>query len=253
MFDTGGESGTHVNGQRISCTSLQHGDRVFAGLTEWAVFLDPAPPLVKPDDGRLSLDVTPIGRVVSLLAAERANLYAVLDLARDARLPAFLKRQNVECECLYDGAARRNLADTAPYLLWLDKTRANLDVVLRRLWGRGAALFMSSEDSFAEVRTHLRRYLLVETPEGNVMNFRFYDPLVWAALLPASSPSEIERLFGPVESFLLEGELANQLLRFRQTRGVLSSSILSLRTEDFQVFQALWHSVTAAAKLAMKS
>jgi hypothetical protein len=52
------------------------------------------------------------------------------------------------------------------------------------------------------------------------MLFRFYDPRVLRVYLPTCWPGELTRMFGPVESFVMESAEGN-VLQMRQGRSGL--------------------------------
>jgi hypothetical protein len=87
-------------------------------------------------------------------------------------------------------------------------------------------VLLASEAPFAEVRRHLRRYLVVETEEAQPLSFRFYDPRVLAPFLRSATAAEARRFFGPVTSFFAE-EGAGALLRFQRVGAAVVSAEVS--------------------------
>jgi hypothetical protein len=73
---------------------------------------------------------------------------------------------------------------------------------------------MVTEAPFEELRKHLRRFLIVNGEDGEELYFRFYDPRVFRAFLPACVTEEKTSFFGPVTDFLAESQGSGDLERF---------------------------------------
>lgn len=149
--------------------------------------------------------------------SREANLYAVLDGARDRRISK-LVAENIETQAnLYDGIAGRAMSEVAPHLVSLSASAAP-SRLLRRLvgegWGRGWGIYLTSTLPAKQIRRHLRRFLMV-LPEGSRSRwyFRFYDPRVLRDFLPLATPRQRSRLFGELETFIMEGS-DGKVLRF---------------------------------------
>ena len=150
------------------------------------------------------------------LRTEGEPLFVVLDAARDPAVLELLRRGGQEHQMLYAGRRGEHLAAVAPYLVRLPPGSPLLDALLER--GRGASwgVYLTCDLPFAEVRRHLRRFLVAETEDGQALYFRFYDPRVLRPYLPSCTPAELGAFFGPVSSFWVEGASgrAAPLLRF---------------------------------------
>jgi hypothetical protein len=51
--------------------------------------------------------------------------------------------------------------------------------------------------------------------------FRFYDPRVFATVLPVFNHRQVEEFFGPVNRFSVEASEGREILEFTQVDGVL--------------------------------
>ena len=91
---------------------------------------------------------------------------------------------------------------------------------MKDAWG----VFVGARADLNELRTHLRRFLLLKGPEGKEFYFRFYDPRVLRVYLPSCRPSELEMFFGPVDAFLTEAEDPADVLEFRREGDLLIQS-----------------------------
>lgn len=154
-----------------------------------------------------------VPQIVDLLR-DHGHLYVLLDAARDPHVQGLLIVEELAYRSLYEGAQGEELADFAPYLLELPCEASLLDVLVRDGWGKSWGVFLTSAEPFDAVRRHFRRFLLVEAPDGEEVLFRFYDPRVLRVFLPHCNAEEARSFFGPVASFLVEGETAGELLRF---------------------------------------
>src|SRR5947209_7089547 len=61
---------------------------------------------------------------------------------------------------------------------------------------------------------HFRHFLLVETEDGKLLYFRFYDPRVLRAFLPTCNSDESSEFFGPIHDILTEESNVTNLLSF---------------------------------------
>jgi hypothetical protein len=206
--DLSSTNGTFVNGVRITEAEIGIGAvisagscafKLCAGAEEWAGFS----PRQK--------------TVLSLLYGYAQPVFAVLDAAREDRLPAFLQAYGVEHFSLYEGESGDQLKDVAPYVALLPKTSQLLPLLMKEGWGKSWGVYFNAIDSLADIRKHLRRLLTVQNADGTSLYFRFYDPRVLRVFLPTCTPEERAEFFGPISRFVLEGEDLDHPLQFRGT------------------------------------
>ena len=159
-----------------------------------------------------------------------AAWFAVLDAAKDSTLPGQASAAGARTESLYAGEIGAGYAHVAPHLVALDP-KGEFGARLFSQWGRSLGILLQSSASFDEVRTHLRKYLLVKDEGGARCRFRFYDPRVLRAFLPVCTSEEATQFFGPVARFFGEGRLGRTLLVFScGPRGVTVKSVVVRRT-----------------------
>ena len=156
-----------------------------------------------------------------LFAEEAANVYAVLDGASVPDLLTQLYELEPEFECLYRGELEPDVAEVAPYLVCLDPDSEFTRWLLSEGWGQHWGVFAASDADMRALRRHFRTFLIVYDPDGKPLYFRYYDPRVLRLYLPTCNDAELQTVFGPVVSYLLEDEDPKRLLRFQFMGGTL--------------------------------
>lgn len=226
--DLGSSNGTFVNGDRITEIQVREGDSLMAGESTFTVHIDTSAPKPKLDSGpvtaptlaytvpRPRLDQTaptPLPgagpwqgfsrsqtALLNALYQGAEIIYAVLDAARDSRIPAFLEASGQSYRTL-DTEAR-----VAAYVVALPRDARLLDVLVKDGWSRGWGFYFSSKAGLDEVAAHFLRYLFLYTADGHRLTFRFWDPRVLRSLAPVMSPQEAAQFFGPVTRIVVESE-----------------------------------------------
>ena len=83
-------------------------------------------------------------------------------------------------------------------------------VVLRLHWG----IFAITQADLPTMRKHFRLLLMVYDPDGKPLYFRYYDPRVLRVYLPSCNTDETQKIFGPIQRFIIEGEDTTTLWKF---------------------------------------
>lgn len=156
-----------------------------------------------------------------LFGEEDAEAFAVLDGASVPDLLDRLDEFRPEYECLYMGELKPDLAEVAPYLVRLEQGSEFAAWVVEQGWGNHWGIFALSQAGLRELRRHFRTFLKVYDPNGKPLLFRYYDPRVLRVYLPTCHAAELKTVFGPVVSYLVEGEDPATLLRFKLSAGAL--------------------------------
>jgi hypothetical protein len=159
-----------------------------------------------------------------LFKEDGASVYAILD---GGSIPDLLDKlygaQRPEFECLYTGEIKPDLAEVAPYLVRLEPKSEFTEWVIKEGWGKHWGVFVLAPVDFRAMRHHLRQFLMVHGSDGKSFYFRYYDPRVLRTYLPSCSPGELTEFFGPVKTWVLEGEDPGALLRFDLADGKLAT------------------------------
>lgn len=173
-----------------------------------------------------------------LFVGRESNVFAVLDGASVHNLQTSLHIFQSEYACLYRGELKPDMAQVAPYLVRLEPGSQFTDWVAVDGWGKHWGIFVRSTADMSAVRRHLRGLLFVHDPDGRPLKFRFYDPRVLRVFLPTCNAEQLTAFFGPVDSFLLENDSADTLVRFRLMKGALKQERRTFTTEEQENLQA---------------
>ncbi|MGB2822832.1 MAG: DUF4123 domain-containing protein [Phycisphaerae bacterium] len=161
---------------------------------------------------------------LELFARPDVNVYAVLDGASVEGLLGRLGEHQPEYYCLYREELTADMAEVAPYVVALEAGTPFTDWVIENGWGKHWGIFALSKENGRAMRQHFRKFVMVESPEGEPLYFRFYDPRVLREFLPTCTAAELAELFGPVTSYVLEAEDPDIALRFEVDGGQLRRS-----------------------------
>lgn len=124
-----------------------------------------------------------------------AALYTILDASRIANLDTILAASGLEHKCLFQGDAKDELGEVAPWLVRLEEGAALTRRLFVRhpegkitpfhLWDAHVGIFIRAEASLDEVWRHFRRFTRVPDETGAWFYFRFWEPEVAALYFPS--------------------------------------------------------------------
>jgi len=170
-------------------------------------------------------------RLVHVLRSRRENVYALLDAARSPQILSLLRQTEAKYASLYSGNAAEELADYAPYLA---EVKNNEPLLLRLVtdgWNDAWGYYLVSNASFDALRTHLRKFLMVNLEDGPQVYFRFYDPRVARVFLSSCTREEAGHFLQNTLGVLCPGDEPNSMMAFRMVNGQIQSTVLSLPAE----------------------
>lgn len=162
-----------------------------------------------------------------LFTVNGGHAYAILD---GASIPDLLGRlcgdtPPPQHECLFLGTLEPEMMAVAPYLVRLEPEARFTDWLIDSGWGRHWGIFARSQLDFRSIRYHFRALTGIYDEAGQCYRcFRYYDPRVLRSILPACQEPQLAEMFGPVEAYLLEGDTADEVLRFTQESGQLEAA-----------------------------
>jgi hypothetical protein len=157
-----------------------------------------------------------------------ADVWAIVDGARDRKIHWSLVNSYLTHSCLYSGQLPPVLEEVAPYLVQLYADDGLTRRLIEEGWGQSWGVFLKCDASIHTLRRHLRGFLTVRDPSGKRMVFRYYDPRVLRVYLPTCTADELRTVFGPIECFWTEGEDRGTLLQFAFSGRKLSVEELRL-------------------------
>lgn len=132
-----------------------------------------------------------------------STLYGIVDTAREPKLHR-LVTASPNYACLFEGKIPEPLDGAAPYLVQLSDDTPLKSVWRQDGWGKAWGILVRSSLPLKDLRRHLRKFLMVQLPDGQVVFFRFYDPRVWRVYWPTCTPEEQAKWLVGVDEFVAE-------------------------------------------------
>jgi hypothetical protein len=150
--------------------------------------------------------------------------YAVLDAARGYTSVAVAGAVCRLHGSLFEGEAGRALDSVAPHLFLCDQHALVCQLVVAAKPDEVGILLDTPLD-LRELRRHLRRFLRVRRQsDGRVVFFRYFDPRVLRAFLPACTAAELAAFFGPITAFHCQADAPGSVRSFWLEDGALNSA-----------------------------
>ncbi len=254
--DLNSSNGTFLNGDRIEENPIKNGDVISAGQTRFLVHL-PKDDMMQTSEVRKSSTVTfaapsiaaieaagqqmaaaPAPQAPALDPAQRAitgylegllaPLFALLSAPAEEKIPQVLMGFGETFQALDEGMCPDSPLPNVHLVQFQERSQL-LPRVVQRRWGTRTVVFFGSIHPFVEVRRHLQQFSVLHTEDGKKLVFRFWDPRVLETILQEMSRQELTAFFGPIRSFVIEGEGdGRQLLEFTLTPHGLSRKTQSL-------------------------
>jgi len=176
-----------------------------------------------------TLERAPAELASILFPTQDSSVFALLDGALAPNLVPALHDFNPQFCCLYPGELNPDMAAVAPYLARLEPGKEFAAFLLKEAWGAHWAVFISSTADLRTLRDHFRQFHKIELPDQRTVLFRYYDPRVLRTFLPVCNPAELAMFFGPVQTFMVEGEQPERALRFAFSGQALKADSLPLK------------------------
>lgn len=144
------------------------------------------------------------------------HVHWVLDGARDPDIANLVRSSGLEHTCLFSGQMHPRLQAAAPYLVHLPPGSSATTELLKRGWGKAWGIFTiaKADITLAQQRLHLKKFLRVQTEDGKLLAFRYYDPRVLNTYLPTCTSEEFRDFLGPLARFIAESDGGSKALEF---------------------------------------
>jgi hypothetical protein len=144
----------------------------------------------------------------------RRGLFAILDSCDSPAVRQKVDALGELAVSLYRGHADEGYEDVAPYLVRVDNPL--LDWIHNSLCNEPWGIFAIAEAAIGDLSNHFRKFLVVEKPDGEKAYFRFYDPRILRALLPACTSDELNQFYGPIETYGITHFEAGKVMLWRR-------------------------------------
>lgn len=132
--------------------------------------------------------------------AERGYVYVILDACDAPAVPEKARSLgDKRAASLYNGTSQEDYWAIAPYICKADP--ALIEWIRESLWKEPWGILAVSTSDFESLRAHFRKFLIVQSPEGEYWYFRFYDPRVLPVFLESSTTDELKEFFGPIQAY----------------------------------------------------
>ncbi len=158
--------------------------------------------------------------LLRLAVPRQSRLFTVVDAARAPLGPFQAEQAELECQSLFSGDMGGRLKEVAPYLIDFPLDGPFKDWWFSQ-WADSIGILVETTATAFTLRKHFRTLLMVRDNTGKLCYFRFYDPRVLRAFLPACSKEELERFFGPIIAFHCESDGGTALITYRRTEDAL--------------------------------
>jgi uncharacterized protein DUF4123 len=117
-------------------------------------------------------------------------------------------KTGIDAVCLFD------FQFLSSFAAWFQKDGYN------KAWG----IFAMSPATREELALHFRKFLIVNSEDGDEMYFRLYDPRVLRVFLPSCDEDQLKKFFGPVKKFAMESDDSNFIIQFELQKNHLVST-----------------------------
>jgi len=133
------------------------------------------------------------------------------------------------------------LAGVAPHLFHLRPGHDYGDIFFRLGWRNAWGILLATTADQPLLYRHLRTLLRARSEKKRLV-FRYYDPRILRQYLPACTPAELERFFGPISSLVVEAEEPNQFHLFQ--RGAAGFEHLRLEKDGEDLYPRLFEAMS---------
>lgn len=156
--------------------------------------------------------------------ADGLQVHWLLDGARDPEISRLVRFGGLDYTCLYSGNLHPRLQAAAPYLVHLAAGSPTTNRLLGQGWGKswGILTLAPAHVTLVQQRLHFKKLLRVQTEDGRVLAFRFYDPRVLNVYMPTCTDAEVRTMLGPLSAIVAETGEGVDVRRFSVQRRVES-------------------------------
>jgi hypothetical protein len=166
------------------------------------------------------LEPKAVAAIKDYLFNELGNVFAVIDGAACPELRFKLYDWEPKSVCLWSGELAPDMQEVAPYLVQLDKKSTFTDWLIKEGWNNHWNIFINSALDFKAFRKQIRKLLIVKSPQGKNLVFRFYDPRVFNSFKEVWNEEQQKEIFIGIDKIKWqtnEGALASITAKSEQS------------------------------------
>lgn len=127
-----------------------------------------------------------------------------------------------EIQCLFVGNLAAGLADVAPYLGLIKSFDSDIARTVENLLAKHTSVLAvpksklsnSYDLSFSQIYRHFRKLNIIQSPRGEKLFFRYYDPRALQKVINIFDANQLNELFGPIDYFILY-DAKNNIVTFK--------------------------------------
>jgi len=189
---------------------------------------------------RLSFNTTgeSLRAFIKYRRAPGEGLFAVVDAARNRELVRVARDQSrLHTRCLFDGESAKIMERVAPYVISLDRDRADghdsrafIDMYAERL-GSSAAVMLFADVDADKVAVQLNKVFRAADETGRKYYFRFYDPRVLRPFMEVCEADDATRFFGPIRRWFVESESPGKMWLYASSASGVSADEVAINAE----------------------
>lgn len=177
------------------------------------------------------------------------KVYAILDAGKVAHLCTSMEDFNCAYECLFQGAAEKEMRDAAPYIVELGPhdgfTRHVFSAsgMPRDIWGKEAGIFIRSRMSIFDLRKHFRRFTRIQVEaDKRWIYFRFWEPTMIPYFLRGAEKDSLEAFFScEFELHTIDDAGKWQRITLCNRPSEIRSKTITMKEQDFKSFKIYVH------------
>lgn len=144
--------------------------------------------------------------------------YLLLDASCSPDIAICAEAFPESARCLFDGQALDDMGDVGPWLIELRRFGDAWDWFVEDGYGQNWGVVIHARVPMARLKTHLKKFLKVETEDGEAYFFKFYRPEHFNTYIPVLDPPQRERFMQVIETVFAETPGAPDTL-LRHDRG----------------------------------
>ena len=141
-------------------------------------------------------------------------IYIILDAARLEGNLNDAKQLNKSFRCLYESSKEKIYQTIGPYIFSVKNSSPFYEWYMKNGWGNAWGLMIFSSETIDRLNDHFLKFKYMQDESGIKQYFRYYDPRVLKKFLPTCTKEELNKFFGPIEYFIVEGDLKVEAIKF---------------------------------------